>query len=241
MITDQNLTHWTSRPFQETKSYPLNIIPGLGASPDMYPKIASVYDEEFDSATLDAKWTVAAGGASIYDVNTTWPSYIYCVPDKSLNYYVDLDQNITTTSTYSMTAKFVTSIGAADHCMLYLYQSGTWYHMTRWSVGTSGNNSSVVYSHRKGGAADDTIAVDLYKKPNQLYLHIQKDSAVNDYYSSWFSFNGMSWIRSDYFNMTNAFAPTYIRLRMGNSSAGAKATNTYCGCDWFRFNWTFMN
>lgn len=47
---------------------------GVAISADTPPAAPSAYDEEYNSAVLDAKWTVATNTANAADINTTWPS-----------------------------------------------------------------------------------------------------------------------------------------------------------------------
>lgn len=221
-------------------------ISGASRFPDAPPLSPSAWDDEFDSTTLDAKWTVDADdgfqttgyfASTSHDVDTTWPSCYQALLDNTggTNKGTSLKQTFqpANSTAFSFTTKvrghfrgtnagaFVTFMDAAGNngAQVGAQYDGTSGLFTRDNYKTGGG--AWAYNSTNRPVAD----------VGALYIHVQRDASDN--WNGWISPDGWSWVGmdGDTFNVPMTVDHFTVGLVLDNELVGRRL-----GVDWVRVN-----
>jgi hypothetical protein len=204
------------------------------AYPDAPPGSPNTEDDEFDSSSLDAKWTQSLTGAPSVDIDTSVPSsYIAKLQAGGATRTAQIDQTYAPGGDFSLTAKAIGAFCQSD--------AG----VDIWAMNTA-ETEGFLLQHKFGVAAPSATFLTLDTSAfndrgtvvtgpaggshDVLYIHIQR---VGTTLSAWYSYNGLSFRRIA--THTKTFTVNKIRLR-------ANMTNTatvpvWAGWDWVRRDW----
>jgi hypothetical protein len=198
--------------------------------PDLPPASPNTEDDEFDSASLNAKWTVVTNTAANSDINTTWPSHLYL--NFTGNQAYVMKQPYAPAGAFSLTAKFRLAAQASyQQVSIDAYTaSEADCVMASYGVTTPPNAQTVLHTRDSGNWYYNrtTLVVPLY---NQVYLHLQRDGSNN--WRTWISFDGYS-----FFPVSSVYSKTmtvnHFTIELNQSGAHTLAR---CGIDWVRRDW----
>lgn len=224
VLTDGALDTWGSELFSSRQ-----VRDGLATQYDPTPSSSNTEDDEFNTASLDAKWTVVTNTAASVDYDTTWQSHAFIEFDGDQDYEITQsyapagDFSITCSYTVAGTTNFQQAVlaahdnnatpGAGDSVYIdYLYTTG---HVIRL-IRVDGGGASVIVNYSVPGV-------------NRFYLHLQR---VGSTWSAWFSFNALSWFRIA--TTSKSFTVDKIGLLM---QQGGATTPVLFGVDWIRRDW----
>lgn len=200
---------------------------------ELPPTSPSVYDDEFNAGTLDAKWTQSSTGtAPTVAINQYPADSCYRAQFGSANGMVSILQSfVPGANPFSITFK-VSARGSAN------YQG--WQFFVRNA--TDGGIRIASYFSAGG------ILIHSYPSftalnsptgplPNEAvwnYVHVERNAA--DAWKTYWSRDGISWGRLDG-GITQALTVTRVELLFDQSGA---AEPFWAACDWIRFNAMFL-
>jgi hypothetical protein len=203
------------------------------ASPDDPPGSPNTEDDEFDSSSLDAKWTQSLTGAPSVDIDTTWPShYMAELQAGGSKREARITQAYVPAGDFSLTAKCVGAFCETDAaCVLWaLNSAGTDGMLVQFRRGVS--NMEVVFYTLDASAfnARVTVTVGTGESTDTMYLHMQR---VGTSLQAAYSHNGRSFRHLG--THTKTYTQEIVRL-----TSTLEATNTVkvrAGWDWIRRDW----
>jgi hypothetical protein len=208
--------------------------------PDAPPTSPSIYDDEFDSATLNAKWSIktALTAPNTYDINTSVPSWLMGKFSNATGPTLEIVQafavgNIISAGVaYSCTAK-VSNAGQANFGGVVISTQDSLAGTNRVFIAAqyaTGHTNN--YGKRVAGV--DTFNIgQVTTSLAKMYLHMQRDTS--NIWRFFYSDDGISWFKLGTTDVTLAFAISHILLTV----TGPGSSNSYlrCGIDWLRVNW----
>lgn len=206
---------------------------GGAPSPDDPPSSPNTEDDEFDSSTLDAKWTETLTGAPTVDIDTSIPScYVAKLQAGGAARASLLEQSYAPAGDFSVSAKAFGSFSEAnDESSLWVLDSGEQEgFVIQWRRGAT-NLEVLLYTLTSGSlSATATITVGDTHEGDAMYLHFQR---IGTTCTGWFSHRGLSFRRLA--SATKTFTMHHVELRTRMEST---ATIPYWGgWDWFRRDW----
>jgi hypothetical protein len=197
---------------------------------DTPPTAPSVYDDEFVSSTLAAKWTqTLTGTAPTISIDTLWRSHYAAT-------FGAADGNAQFTQTafvpagdFSVTAKVRAGLYANNQRVMVWPRNagGTDAWLSIWDC-NAGN------SYRFLGLSEDASVFTTrgsltLPARTALYIHTQRTSNT---WTSWFSDDGRAWCRAASFSKTFTVSQVDFYLQQNGATVP-----TRMGWDWIRFNW----
>jgi hypothetical protein len=208
------------------------VIPGLAGSPDKVPSSPSAQDDEFDSSSLNAKWTKASTAPND-DVDTTWPSCAYV--NFTGNQYYFLAENYAAATAFSISARLFCALMALSQAVgLSAYDDdeseGAQIIIQYTSAGL---NTALLRTMTGGGAWTTRATLALGVAGNVYYLHLQRDGS--NVWSAWYSHDGHSFFRIGTYTFT--FTVHHIQLALVQSGATVPVR---VGVDWIRRDWVTL-
>lgn len=200
-------------------------IPGFAGHPDKKPASPNTQDDEFDSSTLDAKWTKTSDAAND-DVDTTWKSHAYANFTGNQSY--NLSQDYAPGGDFSLTACF--HLAARENyqgCHIYAYDNDesdgvrATYEYGGGYASTLSTKDSTTWTYNRSTLS--TI------QQNKVYLHLQ---VVSNLWSVWYSFDGLSFFRVGTYSKTFTVHHIEVLISQAGSSIPCRV-----GIDWVRRDW----
>ena len=211
--------------------------------PDNPPSSPSSWDDEFNSATLDAKWTLGGpdpegvtGSGTSHDVDTTWPSWLQArIASASTPSFI-ARQAFAPGAAFSLTVKMAAT-PAVNYNGVYLYVTdaamsnavrGAWEYASPITV----QQSNATFSKKVALNWSFGVFSVTDIRSRTYYFHLQWDGLGNWRY--WASVNGISWNELTSGNYGVSFTPAYLFLCFKlNGGTG----DYHSGVDWIRANW----
>lgn len=212
----------------------------LHTAADLPPASPTSWDDEFNSATMNSKWTASIGAGHTSDVDATVPSaWFIGVPSGTAN-----DSSLTQpfapgAGAFSVTAKYL-FMPTANYmgCDLVVGDS-TWANVVKaaceFNSGNSATGPSISWMKVVGGgtltANLNPLTTNWPGWPGIVYLHLQCDASSN--YSLYASHDGFSFypiITAQ--NLPFTVAQLQLTQRQSGATAGRRSA-----CDWVRVNW----
>ena len=204
----------------------------MGYQPDEPP--ASLGDNvEFDDASDTNGWSITST-ADAYDINSTWPHWLYaefgnggkveCQKDGLAN--TDMTLTICATMDFQGTyqgIEFLASNSAENNSINMVLQRDS----SGVSCKFANYNGSWHYDVKK------TILMSAYA--GRAYLHLERSG--NNWYT-YSSFDGMSWLLSGESPYSFTFTLDHVIARLSQSTRNFQ---TRAGIHWIRFNWLQLN
>jgi hypothetical protein len=207
-------------------------VPGMIFNVDTPPASPSAYDDEFNSTTLNAKWTQTTSALSSYSIGTQVPGCIYC--------------NMTVPGYYNISQPFPVSSGVATDvtvkCYIRPYANYQFIYLKLTDNLTPSNGIGTAISYVNavvwdwswwsGGSNNQNFPAVPYSG-GTWYLHLQKTAA--NVWSAYGSDDGISWIVLSS-NINSGYNPTinYLTLTMEQDSTSSRIQ---MAVDWVRCNW----
>lgn len=223
------------------------VVPSYKAHPDALWTPMNAFDDHFDGATLDPKWTqfiTAAAGNALID--TAASELTLTVASSSTNngtpYVVSATQALLNqTAPYQITAKFNPTLYAAAFSASICYASLRLYSPSNYLVDCRIAASyapgppiiNYVYCQVYGGQNAATQALLLYGAFQCRYVRFVygTDRSV----TIWVSNNGQSWIALVVVTGATSGFSTEIPTRAGLYLVGVNAARGLISSDWIRF------
>jgi hypothetical protein len=209
--------------------------PGGGglASPDDPPGSPNTEDDEFDSSSLDAKWTQTLTGAPTISIDTAVPShYIATLQAGGSQREAELEQTYAPAGDFSLTAKVIGALCEAsvlaDLWVLNTAETEGLITQFRFVAVPEAAFFTVDASAFTERSAPDIGVVG--GSHDELYLHMQR---VGTTVSGWYSFHGKSWRLL--YSGSKTFTVNKIRLRLTQPNTATLPVRL--GVDWVRRDW----
>lgn len=198
------------------------------ASPDDPPGSPNTEDDEFNSSTLNGKWTESLSGAPSVDIDTTWASRYFA--DFTGEQSAQLTQVYAPTGDFSLTAKFHIPFGTsgqlADIGALDAGENNGMY--VQCAAATPGvillSEDTNAFTIR----ATDTITLNTF---SAIYLHLQR---VGTSWTAWHSHDGWAFNRVGSHTKSLTVAKFFVRV-LNPASPPARM-----GIDWVRRDWVTL-
>jgi hypothetical protein len=198
------------------------------------PGSPNTEDDEFDSSSLDAKWTQSLTGAPTVNIDTSVPScYIAQLQAGGAARTAQIEQTYAPAGDFSITAKAIGLFRQSD------------LSVDLWAMNTAESEGFLI-QHRFGATAPETsfLTIDASSFNDRgtlviglaagtvdtLYIHLQR---VGTTLSAWYSFDGLSFGRIN--TNTKTFTVNKIRLRANMTSSAT--VPVWAGWDWVRRDW----
>lgn len=206
--------------------------------PDIPPPSPATENDEFDSASLNAKWTQATSGtAPTVSIHGDISSY-YLTKFGAANGSVNLTQNYAPgAADFSFTMKCsLTPITTAQGIFLYVMDTGGTAYVRAgcfWD-NTNGGISASMHSFASPTLTErarKTFSTNLIF--NTIFLHLQRVSGTWSFY---YSMDGISWYQP---TGTTTQAVTVAKIQIDINQLGA-AAKFRGGVDWIRRDWLFL-
>lgn len=201
--------------------------------PDIIPASPNTEDDEFNSTSLDAKWTENTDATS-HDHDTTWPSCIYA--NFTANQQYTLSQDYAPAGAFSLTGKFhVASANAYQQGWFNVFDSdeSDGIQVNFGYVATAGHNTLGLHSKDATTWTYNRKSLVL-PSASTYYLHIQRDGSNN--WGGWISFDGYSfWLADSVYSKTFTVHHFQIGVTEGGSTVPLRA-----GFDWIRRDWVTL-
>lgn len=205
------------------------VIPSFAGHPDRKPASPTSYDDEFDSSSLDAKWTLT-DASGITDVDTSVPSH--WVAKMTGNQSANISQTYQPGAVaFSVTAKLHALVrGNYDQAFVEIYDSDESDGVIagiQWS-------SSPLWTMAKKVSGTWTYSISqMNSVPNSgtHYIHLKRDSG-----STWQFFtsnDGISWSKIGN-SQTITFTVDHVEITLNN---GGQTIPNRRSCDWIRWDW----
>jgi hypothetical protein len=204
------------------------------------PRSPAAEDDEFDSTTLDSKWTeVTAGTAPTITIDEGRRSN-YLAEFPSADGSVTLSEDfIPGSADFSVTAKF--------H-----YQADHSFQGARLLVMDSSFNNGVSMAIMYAGGAQGVSEIRSNEWPSfssigtnvspptyttTIFFHIERHSGS---YNFWWSLDGFGWHQQPGGGSSLSFTVGKIRLFFFQAPSGTTSKSSK-SCDWVRRDWIFLN
>lgn len=206
--------------------------------PDAPPESPSIYDDEFNSSILNAKWAVTTDltAPNSYDVNTSVPSWLVTKNSSSVGAILAItqDASIPASTAFSCTAQ-ISNAGQVQYESVYMYamdnvvetnyiRFGLQYNSTIGGLGTQ-------WGKMVAGAATNDITPIVWGKA-KAYIHMQR--TVGNVWSAFVSDDCVTWFKLTT-DITLGFNINKLQLRLSGTASGS--TKNRKGINWFRVNW----
>lgn len=193
--------------------------------PDIPPSSPNTEDDEFESTTLNAKWTETTDAAN-HDHHTTWPSCTYINFTASQNYVIT--QDYAPAGAFSLTIKAYLSLQSNYHGInLGAYdddESEAVNACWQWADGVGLKLDQKTANTWSWGVKTLSLPNN-----NHVYLHLQRDGSNN--WGVWCSYDGVSfWICQSTYSKT--FTVHHLKIQFSSTSIPTRG-----GIDWVRRDW----
>jgi hypothetical protein len=207
------------------------------ASPDDPPASPNTEDDEFDSASLDAKWTQTLSNAPTIDIDTDWPSHYVMQAASGAIRSAEIEQAYAPAGDFALTFKAVGLFSLQDHVVdLWIEEAddsdGFLCQYLRWTDTTV--RARFVEITGGGGTFNEKGNINVAGDAgiDQLYVHYQRVGTSN---SMWYSLNGRAFRLVGAF--TKSYTPTkfHFRLYSPDTTGGQ-----WMGIDWVRRDWMVL-
>jgi len=209
--------------------------------PDVPPTSPHTEDDEFDSASLNAKWTVvgtAPSGGNSYDIDTTAPSWLYLHGNGSGGndgLYISQTYAPGAGVAFQVTAKF-SVMGNKDYigAFLWLTDNNTPSNGYRMGLEHRSGNPQLYVDYISGGSFTyGTQTLDPKVLGGTIYLKVTRTSGGT--WRFFYSYNGISW--SPMGAGISPVSPTVGKLILSVEGGGSTGDPYFVGCDWVRRDW----
>lgn len=199
--------------------------------PDTPPTTPTQWDDEFNSTTLDSKWTVTSTNIISHDINASLPSCLSAVGGSSAGYFELMEAFAPGSSDfqlrgcfYGMMMKAYQGIGLQIYDALSV-ENG----IKLWFENDGSNPVADLATCTSGTWTYSQFSKNIYGN-GKFYLHVQRrGGGIWDFY---FSLDGHSWtpITTGY---SKAFTVNYIGFILNHNTSGLVSN---FACDWIRIN-----
>lgn len=211
---------------------------GAATGGDSIPAAPTAQDDEFESDTIDAKWTKTTAGTLTEEYNSRLKSYIGLTLRSGTAEYKITQPFAPGDVQWSLTAAFVGDPSSNYHLLSMrarnadnsnFWENRFWY------------NSSVRIDAQTKDFGTETVVgsttASNTSNSGKFYFHIQRiyNSFAESVFSSWWSLNGITWIRYAQQNFDFTLANVDLFASTYGSSAQFR-----CGFDWVRRDWVFL-
>ena len=197
-------------------------------SPDIPPSSPNTEDDEFNSSTLDAKWTKDTDAAAD-DVDTTWPSHAFA--KFTGDQYYSLEQDYAPAGQFSLTMKAHFAQQANyQQVFIEIWDSPGTTGVQFGYAYNGGSRKAFIHSITSGSWTYDVRTLTL-SPTNTIYLHIQRDGSNN--WRIAVSFDGFSfWVVGSTYSKT--FSVDHFKIGIDQNNA---TIPMLAGIDWVRRDW----
>lgn len=198
------------------------------ASPDDPPASPNTEDDEFDSSTLNAKWTEALTGATS-DVDTSIPSHY--VIKVTGNQSGQITQAYAAAGTFSVTCAFSFLSSEANSLVDLRVTDDT--SSTNAVLMRLGNPTQArVDGHNRTSSTNASQGNFAQAYGARHYMHIQRSGTT---FSCWYCQDGRGWLRIASFTKTLTIAYLMFAFSASSSTAVRKVA-----LDWIRRDWVTL-
>lgn len=209
-----------------------NTLPAwITGHPDTPPSSPATESDEFESSTLNVKWTESVSGAA-RDIHTSQLSH-YWVDFTAASQSAALAQTAPSgTGLFSLTSKvfFGLTAGTGLQLLCGVEDAGSTNGM--WAkVSLSGTSMQVGCLKNAGGAFTDNNTTVISPAKTHIYLHVQRNAS--NVWEVWVSQDGRAW----FFVSTQTLSFTVAKLIWSASSGTVLTRRGKVGTDWIRYNW----
>jgi hypothetical protein len=203
-------------------------VPFINYNPDFPPSSPNAEDDEFNSTSLDAKWTESSSATS-HDHSTTMPSCIYMYFSGDGGY--SLSQNYAPSGAFSLTLCAHGAFQANFQMSNILVYDSTEQNGIRANLEWSGSNHQFNFSTVDGGSWTYNRATLAFPNVDKHYLHLQRDGSNN--WSFFGSSDGISYRR-----VTSGYSKTFtihhfkIEAAQGGATIPSRRAIEFLRRDW---------
>jgi hypothetical protein len=207
--------------------------PWIAYAADTKPSSGHTEDDEFDSSSLDAKWTASIIGSPTHNIDTTMRSHYMFQPTGN-SQSIQLTQAFSPGGDTAVTARFRGSFNiAGTQVRMYLSDSnGTTLANAVAAVwgAPSGAQMVVKLLSRDSSVSTDRVTLNTNTPPEftEIILHLQR---VGNLWTVFYSSNGWSYYQIGTFSKT--FTVAGIVLSLIGATSGA-TNQERLAIDWFR-------
>jgi hypothetical protein len=202
-------------------------------TPDQPPTNPTQWDDEFNTSTLNPKWTVSSNSFTSYNINTTIPSMLYGLAPASAT-DLQLQQAFVPGSTDFQIRVCWHADPRWGHqgVDLALYDA-TGVNAVRLNFEGNGSSSAnyIDYAYETTSSWTWTVSPQTLYSGGKLYMHMQRRS--NTYWDFFWSQDGIAWC-----NLARSFNKSFT---VANLAVDFNNNATYAGtyaCDWVRVSTT---
>lgn len=199
--------------------------------PDANPTSPSAYDDEFNTSTLNAKWTAASSGIT-YDIDTRRIGKLWGTTTSGTD-YLKITQSYAPAGACSITAKIWNRM-VANYNTTFIILANTDETDTRKLASTYSSGHRWEYRTIIGGAAEAAVGSSVTPSPLQYYyyLHLQRGGSNN--WNAYASNDCVIWQQVGTAGVTHTF--TIAKIIVGiYANGGASAWEG--GVEWIRADW----
>lgn len=168
------------------------IVNGLALSYEPTPSTTQTQDDEFNSSSLDAKWSVINNSVAAVDIDTTWRSHIYLRYSGNQRYTIQ--QSYAPSGAFSLTmAGFLVSLTNFQGAMIRVRDNSNnaVYAKFVWVNGLQGRLDTL-----DAGVETNRRTANLFASSQsyagKFYIQLQRDGSNN--WMAWVSYNGLIWV-----------------------------------------------
>jgi hypothetical protein len=210
------------------------VIPSMAGHPDIKPSSPNTEDDEFDSSSLDVKWTETINTANASDIDTTWKSWIFVDFTGDQAYQIDQDYAPGAATAFSITVKGTLAPSANYGGLLLACRNAGDTETVRAQIAyNSSSGDPMKFQLDTQDAGSYTFARKSITMPrvNTVYIHLQRDASDN--WRAWISIDGLAFYPcGTVYNKSFTVAAFNIALNQQGSTSPMR-----CGIDWVRRDW----
>jgi hypothetical protein len=217
------------------------IIGGAYSGADIQPTSPDAMNDEFDGASLNARWTISDVRGSNVSYSSLYPSWVSLKGKSSATDLFKATQVFDpSTDNLSFTAKFCGG-PKANYQQMALQLSDTDESDLIFLVFGYTGGLKIGWNKKVAGSWTYNLNQTLFSSPlpEVLYIHIQRIGGTWDMF---YGFTGMTWITmTTNETMTNLLGSLCCKAQVVLNPDNGSNVISRLSVDWFRHNWIFLD